>query len=181
MTIPHTARLAAHCATVIADIARRQAAAPGTSREAQSTYAEIAQRCDTAATAFDTEDAPVIDGATATNMVPRAALLALYEADQLTFDHPELAFPAPLPYVLAPLGGRVRAKLPERCNPSSRQLANAEAHIFERLDAAHGVLATATTRDVVTAALESVYALHRKHARNAAAAAHDATRPCTRR
>jgi hypothetical protein len=108
MTVTQTARAAADRAENLANVLRDRAAA----HPAAAVLLKMASRLDTAARAFATEPAPVLDGITVTNTVPFEAGIALMECQALAQDHPEAGVRDEVfYYVTAPISRR--APLPE--------------------------------------------------------------------
>ncbi|MGW1353046.1 hypothetical protein ACWCQE_27825 [Streptomyces sp. NPDC002409] len=174
MTITATARAAANRAHDLAYILLSRTPL----HPAEDVLLQMVELLDTAGCAFETEDAPVMDGIT--NTIPATAALALMKCRALAEDTPTTGIASEVfAYVTAPITGRT-AQLP-KVNPTSPQLGRQEASLLTRIAlAVHDLDATnqPTTR---YAALAILVDLHRQLDHLAAAATVDNNRPCNRR
>ncbi|MFD8820774.1 hypothetical protein ACFV1C_00145 [Streptomyces sp. NPDC059605] len=175
MTITATARAAANRARDLAYVLLSRTPL----HPAEDVLLQMVELLDTAGYAFETEDAPVMDGITITNTIPAAAALALMECRALAEDNPATGIAGEVfAYVTAPITGRT-AQLP-KVNPTSPQLGRQEASLLTRIAlAVHDLDATnePTTR---YATLATLVDLHRQLDRLAADATVDNNRPCNR-
>ncbi|MFH8577154.1 hypothetical protein [Streptomyces zaomyceticus] len=149
---------------------------------AQDVLMQMVELLDTAALAFETEDAPVMDGITATNTTPIEAGMALMQCMALAVDNPTAGIADHVfYYVTAPIGRR-RVELPQ-LNPVSTQLARQEGRLRTQIALAAHDLDASSPADETTriAHLAVLVDLHRSFARVAAAVDVDNARPCNRR
>ncbi|MBT2490615.1 hypothetical protein J7E96_19270 [Streptomyces sp. ISL-96] len=178
MTITATARDAATRARALAYVVLSRAAL----HPAQDVLMQMVELLDTAALAFETEDAPVMDGITITNTTPFDAAMALLECQALAEDNPAAGIAdAVFYYVTAPISRRP-VELPE-LKPLSPQLARQEISLLTRIALVAHDLDASSPADETTriAHLAVLVDLHRQFARLAAAVKVDNNRPCNSR
>ncbi|GHA94419.1 hypothetical protein [Streptomyces chryseus] len=177
MTITATAVDAAARARALAYVILSRAAL----HPAQDALTEMVEHLDTAALAFEAEDAPVIDGVTVTNTTPIDAGMALVQCMALAVDNPAAGIPDEVfYYVTAPISRRP-VDLPQ-LNPVSTQHARQEGRLRTQIALAAHDLDASSPADETTriAHLAVLLDLHRNFARVAAAVAVDNARPCNR-
>ncbi|MGW6416304.1 hypothetical protein [Streptomyces sp. NPDC055055] len=177
MTITATARDAATRARALAYVLLSRTPL----HPAADVLMQMVEHLDTAALAFETDDAPVMDGVTATNTTPIDAGMALMQCMALAVDNPAAGIPDQVfYYVTAPVSRR-RVDLPQ-LNPVSTQLARQEGRLRTAIAlAAHDLDATSTADETTRIAyLATLLDLHRNFARLAASVEVDNARPCNR-
>ncbi|WP_108934577.1 hypothetical protein [Streptomyces ardesiacus] len=183
MSATPNARAAAHRARTIAAIARTRATSTGIVLDAENrAFAQwISTLLTDAADALEAEEPAVMDGIVIRNTIDSHARYCLDLADEIAAAHPAVGFPPRLSqYVTVPVFGN-GIDLPPSLLPGGPVLIAKEGDLFARLLALHALLETAsTTEEVTTAALESAFAFHWKHARLAESEAVAANRPANR-
>ncbi|WP_327415428.1 hypothetical protein [Streptomyces sp. NBC_01233] len=178
MTTTTAARDAASRARALAYVILSRAAL----HPAQDVLMQMVEHLDTAAVAFETDQAPVMDGVTVTNTTPIEAGMALMQCMALAVDNPRAGIADQVfYYVTAPISRRA-VELPQ-LNPVSTQLARQEGRLRTAIAlAAHDLDASSPADETTRIAYLAVLVdHHRNFGRVAAAVEVDNARPCNRR
>ncbi|MFC9341460.1 hypothetical protein ACFTY9_25525 [Streptomyces sp. NPDC057021] len=148
---------------------------------AQDVLMQMVEHLDTAALAFETDEAPVMDGITATNTTPIDAGMALMQCMALATDSPVADIADQVfYYVTAPISRRP-VDLPQ-LNPVSTQHARQEGRLRTQIALAAHDLDTSSPADLTTRIgyLALLVDLHRNFADLTASVEVDNACPCNR-